>query len=232
MKRTDFFVGIVDFFAALLPGGLATWLVLQYVDPSDLRRWYRPLEGASDVGRAVAFFFASYVLGHFVFFIGAKVLDDWYDRWRARVHPNDAHPTYCAADALRKELSKGIGDSGAPGAMSTLKWARAYATIHAPETRAEIDGFEANSKFFRSLVVLFALATVHFLLREQRLDLAVGSGLLCALSLWRFYDQRWKLSELTFATAVIIHETKTGRASAPDGALVGDGRPPSFAPLA
>src|SRR5262249_1014589 len=155
-----------------------------------------------------AFFLSAYVLGHFVFFIGAKVLDDWYDRWRERVHPNDEDTTFRAADDLRRSVSGKLGDSSAKGAMSTLKWARPYATIHCPETRTEIDGFEANSKFFRSLVVLFAVAALHFLVHEQRLGFAVACGVLCVLSLLRFYDQRWKSSELTFATAVILYATK------------------------
>ena len=37
MKPGDFFLGVLDFFAILLPGSLATWLAIQYVPAASLR---------------------------------------------------------------------------------------------------------------------------------------------------------------------------------------------------
>jgi len=205
MKPGDFFVGVVDFFSALLPGALATWLVLQYVDPADLARW--SLETDSDFVRGGAILLSSYILGHFAVAVGGS-LDDVYDRWRQRNHPKESDLAYKAAVDLRKRLSPEFGDNTAVGAFSIFKWARAYVTIHAPQARSEIDALEANSKFFRTLVVVFALVTAHFLIREQRLGIAAASAVLAFLSFRRFCDQRWKLTELSFATAVILHGTK------------------------
>jgi len=203
MMPRDFSVGIVDFFAALLPGAIATWLALQYVDPADLRHWSIAIAVSNELVHGAALFLSSYILGHFVFLVGAA-LDPLYDQWRARAHPRGSDPTYQAADTLRRDLSWQLGPTEAKGALTTLKWARTYVLIHAPEARVEIDGFEANSKFFRSLVIIFGALSMHFLLREQQLGLAVASAILGSLSFWRFRDQRWKYSELTFATAVIV----------------------------
>jgi hypothetical protein len=37
MKPGDFLLGVLDFFAILLPGAMATWLVIQYIPASTLR---------------------------------------------------------------------------------------------------------------------------------------------------------------------------------------------------
>lgn len=207
MKPSEFFVGIVDFFAALLPGAIATWLALQYIDPADLRRWGGVAEGSSEIVRGAAFFLTSYILGHFIYLGGAQ-LDPWYDRWRQREHPHGTDPNFQAAKKLRDRISGELPKSGVRGAYTTLRWARAYITIHAPNAILEIDQLEANSKFFRSLVVMFALIAAHFLLHEQRPGLAAASASLSVLSHWRYRDQRWKLTELSFATAVLVHCTK------------------------
>jgi hypothetical protein len=57
-------------------------------------------------------------------------------------------------------------------------------------------------------VVVFVLATLHFLLREQRVGLAAASATLAALSFSRFCDQRWKMTRLAYTTAVVLNGPK------------------------
>ena len=98
-------------------------------------------------------------------------------------------------------------------------------TVHAPDARAEIDRLEANSKLFRTLVVVFALAAVHYLLREQQLGLAAASAALCVLSFSRYFDQRWKMTELSYASAVIVAATKSADKAAKDDRAPKEGSP-------
>jgi hypothetical protein len=202
MKPGDFLLGVLDFFAILLPGSLATWLVAQYIpaaalrhalsfgigDPAQLDKWV--------VGSA--FVLSAYMLGHFVFMGGSK-LDPLYDRWRKKTKPSDADRPFKAAEALQAQLTAGLTKS-----VTTLKWCKAYIQVKAPAARAEIDRLEADSKFFRSLVVVAALFMLHFLLRDINLIGATGAALLGWLSFMRYRDQRWKMTEMSYTTAVIV----------------------------
>ena len=67
-----FFIGVIDFFSVLLPGALLTFLVKDHVGPYLLPNDY-PLTGKKGW---LAFFFNSYLLGHFIFLLGSWLLDD------------------------------------------------------------------------------------------------------------------------------------------------------------
>ena len=219
MKPADFLIGVLDFFAVLLPGSMATWLVTRYVPPDELSRYLSFGTGQPDsVSLWVAFLLSSYTLGHFVFMVGSY-LDPSYDRWRRLTKPTSSDATYTAANELRK-------NSLAEGPFTTLKWAKSYVQIHAPEARVEIDRFDANSKFFRSLVVIWLVVAAHFFLHERAPGMGVVSLVMGAMSYQRFVDQRWKMTELSYATAVILHATKLAPRSS-EGSQSGQERLPS-----
>lgn len=202
MKPGDFFLGVLDFFAVLIPGSMATWLVTRYVPAPTLHDALRLPGGAEstpDWLAAAAYAVASYVLGHFVFMAGSK-LDASYDRWRKRVHSFDRDKTFRAADDLRKTVTPKM----AGGELSTLKWARAYIQVKAGGARVEIDRLEAEQKFFRSLVVIAALFAAHFIIRERALFPGAIALVMAGLSYQRYLDRRWAMTELIFATAVIV----------------------------
>jgi hypothetical protein len=207
VKPGDFLLGVLDFFAILLPGSLATWLVTQYIPPKTLRDAlsFGLGDGTANPDPFVlgaAFLLSSYLLGHFVFMAGGE-LDPLYDRWRKRAKPVDGDKTFQAALALQKELNKELVGGG----FTTLKWASTYVQVKAPAARVEIDRLEADSKFFRSLVVVSVLAAAHFLLREQSPVAGVAAVVMTGLSYQRYRQQRWKMTELSYGTAVILHST-------------------------
>ncbi|MGH7788546.1 MAG: hypothetical protein ACRERC_16875 [Candidatus Binatia bacterium] len=210
-------IGVLDFFAVLLPGAIATWLLTYYLPP-DLSSALLPGDGTPGVARWIAFVLMSYALGHFVFMGGSK-LDPAYDRWRKRTKPLAQDVAFQAAQKLRRQVTPTL--SG--GAFSTVNWARSYIGIHQPQARLEIDRIEANSKFFRGMVVISIMLAAHFLLARGDAVLAVGAIIACGLSFSRFCDQRWKMTELAYATAVIVYETR------PDKAAAGAGEPPASA---
>ena len=203
-KPGDFLLGVQDFFAVILPGVIATWLVSNYL-PADLGDALKLNTGAegNGAGRWAIFLFSSYTLGHFVFMLGSR-LDETYDRWRKRTKPTGSDLTYQAAHKLRESLTPSL--RGAQ--FSTLKWAKAYIQLHSPGAYGEIERIEANSKFFRGLIVIAIALTAHFILRKHNFGLAAASFVLGALSVDRFFDQRWKLTELSYATAVILNAKK------------------------
>ena len=221
MKPGDFLLGVLDFFAVLLPGSLATWLVAQYIPPKVLRDAlsFGLGDGITNPDSFVlgaAFLLSSYLLGHFVFMAGGE-LDPLYDRWRKRAKPEDRDKAFQAARALQKEVSKDLVGSD----FSVLKWARTYVQIKAPAARVEIDRLEADSKFFRGLVVISVLAAVHFFLREQSPAAGVVALVMVALSYHRYRQQRWKMTELSYVTAVVVHATGAAETTTPSVAADG-----------
>jgi 8-oxo-dGTP pyrophosphatase MutT (NUDIX family) len=75
------FIGLTDFFAILLPGALLTYVI----DALGLGRALIGSRYTNLTGPAgwVAFFFASYLFGHFIFLLGSWLLDDYvYDKIR------------------------------------------------------------------------------------------------------------------------------------------------------
>jgi hypothetical protein len=202
-KPSDFMIGVLDFFAVLLPGAVATWLVTQYL-PTDLRAAYHIESGEhASVLPWIVFLLTAYALGHFVFMAGSN-LDPLYDRWRKRTKPIDDDVPFQAASALRSKVTPLLVGDG----FSTFKWARSYVSVYEPQARIEIDRLEATSKFFRGMVVVSVLLMVYLLVVRLDVVLAAGALAACAMSFWRYCDQRWKMTELTYATAVIVHATK------------------------
>lgn len=200
MKPGDFLLGVLDVFAVLLPGALATWLVVQYI-PSAALRDALSFDGTAAPAESVviaACFVASYVLGHFVFMLGSG-LDTSYDVWRERAKPLTGDLTYRAAAALKDSLTPGL----IGGKWTTLKWARAYIEVKAQHARVEIDRLEADQKFFRSLTVIASAFAAHFLLHDGAPFAGLVAIAMAALAYHRYKDQRWKMTELTYGTAVI-----------------------------
>jgi hypothetical protein len=205
MKPGDFLLSALDFFAILLPGAIATWLVSQYA-PADIANYMRPGSGEADAAlRWTVFLLGSYMFGHFVFMIGSN-LDAIYDLWRRRTKVALSNSTYLAAEQLRDTLTKQLKGSE----FTPLKWAKSYIQIHSPQARVDIDRLEANSKFFRGMVVISVVLIAHFLLSKRSLPMAAAAALVGMLSFSRFCSERWKMTELSYGTAVVLHETRSG----------------------
>jgi hypothetical protein len=185
-KPADFFVGLVDFFAILLPGALLSFAfkttATKYVFGPVLPAIHSQAEGW------VVFLFAAYLLGQFVSLLGATFMDSIYDHTYLPYKRRKGDPRYDKAKELAGEYSKISG---------VLKWAAAYVRLHKPEAAMEIERFEATSKFFRSLFVVLLIYASAFASACQWLAFATSLGLL-GLSFWRFCNQRWKFTELSY----------------------------------
>ena len=82
MKPSDFFIGVIDFFATLVPGGIATYFLITLQWDQLPTRWPH-IERGSPEGWAV-FIVSAYVLGHLIAAVGSSLLDPLYDRVYAR----------------------------------------------------------------------------------------------------------------------------------------------------
>ena len=204
-KPSDFMLGILDFLAVLLPGAIATWLLSQHL-PKDMRSAFDLASGEhAKVVPWVVYLLSSYALGHFVFMGGSK-LDSAYDRWRRCTKSLEAEVPFQAAKRLRQKLTPNS------------------AARHSPLSSglAATSGFIAPKRASRSIASKplpnFSKLGGHFLFRARSAVFHVRAGRrlgrsghrgVRAVVLALLRSARWQMTELTYATAVIVYETKS-----------------------
>ncbi len=218
-EPNKFFIGLMDFFSILLPGALLSFIIKNKVyqsivdtsEPFDL----------SNSESWVIFLFASYLLGHFIFLLGAKFLDDLlYEKISNARSSKQAERLY-KGDKLQSKLMRWLGNHFfkvyadrslrkvlrikshylqplvASESINAFQWSKTRLNLHHPRAAMEVQQFEANSKFFRSLMVVFCLLFVWFLVFNNWI-FSVASLILIIPASWRYIDQRMKSVRLTY----------------------------------
>jgi 8-oxo-dGTP pyrophosphatase MutT (NUDIX family) len=181
-----FFIGLVDLFSVWLPGALLAYLVkLEFGIPvSSTEGW-------------VVFLFASYLVGHFVFLLGARLDDFVYDplrdgtdaaQVRRLAEGNPLSPSMVRTIArslfrrddkpLQKVIAIKQAELGAAGsAINAFQWCKAKLALDHPAALTEVHQFEADSKFFRSLCIILILLVAWQLLKAVSAVVAPASTL-------------------------------------------------------
>ena len=148
-KPSDFFVGVVDFFAVLLPGALVAALIRKDASPYVFgTRGVLPAIGSSAEGW-LTFVIAAYLIGSLLFLVGAFLDALLYDPLRKVAVPTVRNGAYTRATELKQRVLPSLGGD----ALNTFQWARATLRLRAPEAVGEVERYEADSKFFRSVAV-------------------------------------------------------------------------------
>ncbi len=178
IEPQKFFIGIIDFFSVFLPGALLAYLGKIWLASAT------KLEGTEPL---LVFFFACYVLGHFLFLIGSfldgrvyepireatyekqvvrlangqKKLPPLLLRWLAqklfRKRPEAAVEQ---ARSIKEGYLRQIGDAES---VNTFQWCKARLALEHPAALVVVNRFEADSKFFRSFVPILASLVLWFL---------------------------------------------------------------------
>lgn len=185
----DLYIGVLDFFAILLPGVIAVAFAFYEWPPHSIpfQTW-----------QWVALLVAGYIVGHLLHALGGLILDPLlYDRL-FKPTPNlqdcplikDAKPgaltkyrhDNCKLFAYARKLieESDCYREGKPerllaseplkqetysgemlsGPVGPYKWARAWLRLHNQEATAELERLEADSKLFRSLGILVPVGIV------------------------------------------------------------------------
>lgn len=213
-----FFVGLFDFFSILLPGALLTYLLKGYVAPKFLGGRYGDLAGTE--GWAV-FLVASYLAGHFVFLFSSWLLDDhFYDPvrgatymrqvrrlakreklspWLARalaslLFKQDVDRPLFQAEKLKEYR---LACSEASSAINTFQWCKARLALERAEAMASVQRFEADSKFFRSFVIVLCILIPWGFAVQQR-PISISAAILLLPALWRYVGQRSKATNQAY----------------------------------
>lgn len=211
----------------MLPGALVTALITPDAErilfPSVFPQY--PGEGA---GWAM-FLFASYLFGNFIFLIGSR-LDSVYDKIReateeveARQLAEGRQPSSQLSRWLAKKIfsknpdvaiteilklkQKYIPDVDKKPIINAFQWAKARLTLQCPTALLEVQRFEADSKFFRSLVVVLMFLAVWLSLSSQQWLIILLSLLLTCLSFWRYSERRFKATQQAYWYILTMEHT-------------------------
>jgi hypothetical protein len=129
LKPADAYMGAIDLFAILIPGAIAVFALEPYYTTIGLfgpRGW-------------VAFLVSAYTLGHIAYYLSGG-----FDEMKNVKRACDG-----AVDDMKKEHATEPGFIG-----DVYKNAKAYLAIRCPGPLTDVLRAEADSKFFRSLLVV------------------------------------------------------------------------------
>lgn len=226
-----FFIGLMDFFSILLPGALLTYLLKDEVGPRLLGNGYSNLLRAQGW---IVFLFSAYLLGHFIFLLGSWLLDDrLYDpirkgTYRVQVKQladgknlSSALVRWLAARLFKKDVDEALRRAArikehyldplnASSAINAFQWSKARLTIAHPEAMATVQRFEADSKFFRSLVVVLCALILWSLVIANRPAIGLISLALLPMAFLRYVDQRVKSTNQAYWYVITLESQCEG----------------------
>ncbi len=194
---SQFFLGVLDFFGILLPGAIAAALL----EPVLADQVFGALV-ARPTGGAVAwitFLVVAYFLGHLLFLVGAW-LDPIYDRLRRLRHPDGDTSAFKAAERIRNRVL--TAEEQVP--VNTFQWSRSILLAKCPAAAQDVHRLEADSKFFRSLVVVSALAVPLFFSAGHMVAGAVAL-LFLGPCFARYYERRRKSTTQAYIHVVTLY---------------------------
>jgi 8-oxo-dGTP pyrophosphatase MutT (NUDIX family) len=213
------FIGLIDFFSIIMPGALLAFFL-----KDDAAKWFSigvayPLSSAEAV---TVFLFASYLLGHFAFLLGA-VLDDWLyhplrssvsagqvrelakgkslsPRWMRRLAASEVlfgkNADAAVFQAVRLKARELLPLS-ANEAINAFQWSKVVLARDHREGLSEVNRLEASSKFFRSFVVVLVFLGALSAVRHSYFN-AVLSLIAVVPAVWRYADQRFKATQQAY----------------------------------
>ena len=222
-----FYIGMIEFFSVILPGVLFTYILMTE---------YNRLTGQSyqidSNEQGMIFLFISYVAGHFIFMLGSFIDDfdshlrSWTFQAQLRKVAKGKQPVARIKRWLAKTILRDRDEAmfrilpvkeyylnkvGASSAINAFQWSKAWLTEKNPQALSEVERYEADSKFFRSfMVVLFMIVCWKFIKPDATiLSLTI---ILFLLSAYRFEIQRIKAtsSAYWYVLTLIANEPTPG----------------------
>ncbi|MFT3734369.1 MAG: hypothetical protein QM776_05010 [Rhodocyclaceae bacterium] len=197
MKPSDFYVGVLEFFAILLPGAIATAILAQPLSPLILGKIIAaPTSEAAGWGIFLVF---AWFAGHLIFLAGAGI-DRLYNAVRQRFHPYDQGCAFDCALSLRNSLI----DESEQRALNTFQWSRSVLIATCPAAADDVHRLEADSKFFRSLMVVCLISAITFAAGRNFTEAAVALVLI-APCFARYYERRLKSITQAYLHVITLH---------------------------
>lgn len=220
-KPSDFFVGVVDFFAILLPGAALVYLSRPFLIDDVPNDWLPTTSTQS----WVLFLVLAYIVGHLLHELGSWLLDRYvYGKgYLPLIRPSHARAAKLVddpsalgndKDAVKTLLARVRLETKAnTTGTNYYDWCLSDIRVTRPAGAAEVDRLQADSKFFRSMVFVFlatALVSLGATLGSFRPALAIFSISAFALTIfaiWRFCVLRWAATKRVYENYLLSHLT-------------------------
>ena len=210
-KPSDFFIGVVDFFAVLLPGAALVY-ILQPVIVTGMHKAWLP---ATPTQGWVMFLVLAYITGHLLHALGSLLLDKYvYQKLylpRFRSSHTKAAKLMDDPSALRndedaaKTLLARVRLTTKANATGTnyYDWCLSDVRVNSPAGAIEVDRLQADSKFFRSMVFVFLL-TALVSIRESSTSISLAAAALTVFAIWRFCELRWTATKRVYEYYLLL----------------------------
>jgi hypothetical protein len=102
------------------------------------------------------------------------------------------------------QIKEGYLDQlGASPAINAFHWCKARLALEHPDALGIVQRFEADSKFFRSLLVVLVFTIPAALLTDREV-LAAAAAVLLPFAFWRFVEQRVKATNHAYWFIITI----------------------------
>jgi hypothetical protein len=196
-KPSEFYVGALDLFAILLPGAIASAILTPRIGPLVLGPVIDPPTSAA--GTWATFLTCSYFIGHLIFLVGSY-LDRFYNMLRERLNPYGNESAYRCATRIRDS----IVDEQERSALNTFQWARSVLIATNPTAADDVHRLEADSKFFRSLLIVCGLSVGVFLADDMAAQSLVPLALI-PMCFARYYERRLKSTTQAYIHVITMH---------------------------
>ena len=223
-KPQNFFIGVVDFFSVLLPGALLTYFLMGMFYDSFFGIG-KTFPAPTDITvKWIIFLLITYTIGNIIYML-SSFLDASYNktlRKKLFQSPYDLsyktarsiHSKYVNVDASLMELSeqklltqdqfKNILSNPKREIFNTFKWAKHFLLFNKPEALTDIKRTEADSKFFRSLVITFLIMAFMLLIKGNFIEPLIFI-FLSALCYYRYGDLRFKATEMAYEMIITYY---------------------------
>src|SRR4051812_10521593 len=100
--------------------------------------------------------------------------------------------------------ARALSPLDAESSINAVQWCRARLSKEHPAALVDVHRFEADSKFFRSfVVVLFGLA-IYFAAIHRDLPRLGWSLPFLIPALWRYIDQRFKATQQAYWSTIVL----------------------------
>jgi len=163
-KPSDLFISVVGFFAVLVPGAVVAFFAavgpavrnasLEHVSQTYGSRLIAAVSDPAGLSGSLALLLVAYVAGQVLYAVGSWILDPIYEMtyklWKLRSKSDPAS----VITPIRRRLSPDFPSGDYP-------WARAYLWVTNQTAADQIERLDADSKFFRSLVIVVLVAPVE-----------------------------------------------------------------------
>lgn len=207
-KPSNFYIGIIDLFAILLPGAIVS-LIIYHTNWLGIKSWLVSQESYGSFYSSFLFLLSAYLLGHIISQLSAYI-DKWvYDNLNGSLvyDSKKAKRNVTEVKRIRKDIYQ---DYSGTKHLNTFEWSKNKLLKEQPAILDDIERYIADSKFFRSLILIFPILAGVLFNNSQKTLGWICLGLM-AFSVVRYFHKRRKATETAYKSVIFLDKLHGGK---------------------